>query len=310
MDCDNCNAINGPVYITLFISFFFIIIHVFFSEKNIFSHFNIFNTNKMLKSAKPNKIIVFDLDETLGCFTEIGIFWEALENFYETNLLNESFYDVIDLFSDFLRPNILNILEYIKDKKLNNECDKIMIYTNNQGPKTWVTMISNYFNNKIGYKVFDNIIAAFKISGKIIEFNRTSHDKSVEDLIRCTRINPNTEICFIDDQYHPLMNMENVYYINVKPYFYSMPFEEMAEKYYKHHKDNIKCKKEEFINFIINFMKQYNYSIKNKSHDETELDKIVSKKIVIHLEEFFKKDKKQNTRKRKIVKNRLTKRKL
>jgi hypothetical protein len=57
-------------------------------------------------------------------------------------------------------------------------------------------------------------------------------------------------------------------------------------------------------------MKQYNYPLKNKSKDESELDKIVSKKIVIHLEEFFKKDKKQNTRKRKIVKNRLTKRKL
>jgi hypothetical protein len=309
MDYDNCNAINGPLYVTLFISFFIIIIHVFFSEKNIFSQFNIFNTNKMLKSSKPNKIIVFDLDETLGCFTEISIFWSALEDFYGTSLLNESFYDIIDLFSDFLRPNILNILEYVKDKKIKNECDKIMIYTNNQGPKSWVNMISNYFNNKIGYKVFDNIIAAFKVSGKIIEFNRTSHDKSVEDLIRCTRISPNTEICFIDDQYHPFMNMENVYYINVKPYFYSMPFEEMAEKYYNHQKANIKVKKEEFINFIINFMKQYNYPIKNKSKDETELDKIISKKIVIHLEEFFKKDKKQNTRKRKIVKNRLTKRK-
>jgi hypothetical protein len=310
MDYDNCNAINSPFYVTIIISFFLILIHVFFSEKNIFSQFNIFNTNKMIKSAKPNKIIVFDLDETLGCFTEISIFWAALEDFYGTNLLNESFYDVIDLFSDFLRPNILNILEYVKDKKINNECDKIMIYTNNQGAKTWVTMISNYFNNKIGYKVFDNIIAAFKISGKIIEFNRRSHDKSVEDLIRCTRISPNTEICFIDDQYHPLMNMENVYYINVKPYFYSMPFEEMAEKYYNHQKNNIKVKKEDFINFMINFMKQYNYHVKNKSKDETELDKIVSKKIVIHLEEFFKKDKKQNTRKRKIVKNRLTKRKL
>jgi hypothetical protein len=310
MDCDNCNTINGSVYVTLCISLFFIIIHVFFSEKNIFSQFNIFNKNKMIKSSKPNKIIVFDLDETLGCFTEISIFWAALENFYGTNLLNESFYDVIDLFSDFLRPNILNILEYVKDKKINNECDKIMIYTNNQGPKTWVTMISNYFNNKIGYKVFDNIIAAFKISGKTIEFNRTSHDKSVEDLIRCTRISSNTEICFIDDQYHPLMNMDNVYYINVKPYIYSMPYEEMAEKYYNHRKDNINVKKEEFINFIINYMNQYNYPIKNKSKDETELDKIVSKKIVIHLEEFFKKDKKQNTRKRKIVKNRLTKRKL
>ena len=309
MDYDNCNAINGPVYLTIIISFFFIIIHVFFSEKNIFSQFNIFNTNKMLKSAKPNKIIVFDLDETLGCFTEISIFWNALENFYETNLLNESFYDVIDLFSDFLRPNILNILEYVKNKKLKNECDKIMIYTNNQGPKSWVNMLSNYFNHKIGSKVFDNIIAAFKISGKIIEINRTSHDKSVEDLIRCTRISPNTEICFIDDQYHPLMNMENVYYINVKPYIYSMPYEEMAEKYYNHQQDNIKVKKEVFITYIINFMNQYNYPIKNKSEDETELDKIVSKKIVIHLEEFFKKDKKQNTRKRKNVKNRLTKRK-
>lgn len=300
---------NGPVYITIIISFFLILIHVFFSEKNIFSHFNIFDKQKMLKQAKPNKIIVFDLDETLGCFTEISIFWAALENFYGINLLNESFYDVIDLFSEFLRPNILNILEYVKDKKINNDCDKIMIYTNNQGSKSWVTMISNYFNNKIGYKVFDNIIAAFKISGKIIEFNRTSHSKSVEDLIRCTHISPNTEICFIDDQYHPLMNMDNVYYINVKPYIYSMPYEEMAEKYYNHKKDTITVKKEEFINYIVNFMNKYNYAIKIKSQDETELDKIISKKIVIHLEEFFKRSKKNNTRKRKFVKNRLTRRK-
>jgi hypothetical protein len=305
---DSC-ILNSPLYITIFLSSFLILIHLFFSEKNIFSHFNIFNTNKMLKHPKPNKIIVFDLDETLGCFTEISIFWNALENFYGLNLLNESFYDIIDLFSDFLRPNILNILEYIKDKKLNNECDKVMIYTNNQGPKSWVNMISTYFNNKIGYKLFDNIIAAFKISGKIVEYNRTSHDKSVEDLIRCTRINPNTEICFIDDQYHPLMNMDNVYYINVKPYYYSMPYEEMAEKYYNHQKDNMTVKKEEFITYILNYMNQYNYPIKNKSEDETELDKIISKKIVIHLEEFFKKSKKQNTRKRKVVKNRLTKRK-
>ena len=224
----------------------------------------------MLKHPKPNKIIVFDLDETLGCFTEISIFWNALENFYGLNLLNESFYDIIDLFSDFLRPNILNILEYIKDKKINNECDKVMIYTNNQGPKSWVNMISTYFNNNIS---------------------------------------PNTEICFIDDQYHPLMNMDNVYYINVKPYYYSMPYEEMAEKYYNHQKDNMTVKKEEFITYILNYMNQYNYPIKNKSEDETELDKIISKKIVIHLEEFFKKSKKQNTRKRKVVKNRLTKRK-
>ena len=27
------------------------------------------------------KIVVFDLDETLGYFTEYGIFWDSLENY-------------------------------------------------------------------------------------------------------------------------------------------------------------------------------------------------------------------------------------
>jgi formylmethanofuran dehydrogenase subunit C len=84
----------------------------------------------------------------------------------------------------------------------------------------------------------------------------------------------------------------------------------MAEIYYKENKDNIEGKKEDFINFIINYMNQYNYPITKKSEDENNLDKIVSKKIVIHLEEFFKINKKPHTKKRKSIKNRLTKRKM
>jgi len=311
---------RGPFYITILISLLLILCHFLFSNKNNISLFNMFNpqksmTNLISNATNPKKIVVFDLDETLGSFGEISIFWDALEHFYETNLFNEYFYDVLDIFPEFLRPDIINILKYLKDKKKKKECDQIMIYTNNQGPKTWVYMISNYFNNHIGCTIFDKIIAAFKVGGKIIEFNRTSHNKSVDDLINCTKIKPNTEICFIDDQYHPLMKHENVYYINVKPYNCTISYEEMAERYYESYKNNERdlykdklkiISKKDFIEKITNYMNQYNFVVKEKNKDENEIDKIISKKIVIHLEEFFKKKYNQQTRKRKNVKARTT----
>jgi hypothetical protein len=35
-------------------------------------------------SCNP-KIVVFDLDETLGYFVEFGMFWDALQNFIKQN---------------------------------------------------------------------------------------------------------------------------------------------------------------------------------------------------------------------------------
>ena len=34
-----------------------------------------------MKNINGNKIVVFDLDETLGYFVEFGMFWEALINY-------------------------------------------------------------------------------------------------------------------------------------------------------------------------------------------------------------------------------------
>jgi hypothetical protein len=93
-----------------------------------------------------------------------------------------------------------------------------MIYTNNTGPKEWARNIINYFEKKINYKLIDQIIAAFKINGKQIEMCRTTHDKTHKDLIRCTKIPDNAEICYLDDVYYPEMSHKNVYYINIKPY--------------------------------------------------------------------------------------------
>lgn len=253
----------------------------------------------MSNGVSKEKIVVFDLDETLGNFVELGIFWDALKDYHGDDIPEKHFYEVVDLFSDFLRPNILSILKYLLDKKRKGRCNRLMIYTNNQGPKSWARMISRYFDEKLGEQTFDRIIAAFKIHGKVVEMSRTSHGKSVKDLIRCTKIQPDAEICFLDDQYHPLMEHPNVFYINVKPYVYNMPFREMAERYY----DNMNTQansgansganyiavedKDDFIATIEKFMKRYNYKAVPKEDIEQDVDKIISKTIMIHLEEFF-----------------------
>ena len=281
---------------------------VIFWVINNFSLIISHNSMMIQKQAKPLKIVVFDLDETLGCFIEVAMFWDALEHYHGHNLLDEQFYQVMDLFPDFLRPNIFKILAYLKVKKEQQICNKIMIYTNNQGPKSWVQMISKYFNAKLAYPLFDNIIAAFKVRGKIVEIDRTSHDKSVEDLVRCTRIPANTDICFIDDQYHPLMEADNVYYINAKPYTYSLPFKEMAETYYDYaHKSAVLMvikpddSKDIFSQEMVKYMQLFHYTVFEKPHLEMEVDKIISKKIMIHLAEFFKNGLKNNTLKKSMI---------
>ena len=161
-------------------------------------------------------------------------------------------------------------------------------------------MISDYMAYKNGYSVFDHIIAAYKVRGKQIEPKRTTHEKSVADLVRCTDIPPNTEICFIDDLYHPLMDAENVYYINIKPYRISIPFEEMAARYYRAvlAKKPMQISETAFVNNIVAFMRQYNYMILKKSEEEKNVDKIVSKKLLANLEDFLKCQRNITTRKK------------
>ena len=253
----------------------------------------------------PNNIVVFDLDETLGYFYQLSIFWNMLNDYFKTYLSEEDFINVLKIYPEFLRPNITDILKYVIKKKRNKKCNKIMIYTNNQGEKKWVHMICKFFDRKLKTKTFDQIIAAFKVNGEKVEMCRTSHDKSVVDLIKCTKIPENTRICFLDDQFHSLMEHDNVYYINLKPYEYSIPFEEMALRYYT--KINNKIDKDKFIEFAVNYMKK-NYKYEPKSNDEHNVDKIISKKILTHLKDFFKDSlKTKKTKKQRNKRNNKTK---
>jgi hypothetical protein len=241
-----------------------------------------------------SKIVVFDLDETLGYFMELGMFWDALKGYIKHKQLKITtdqnlFNDVLDLYPEFLRPNITGILNYLKKKKEKNHCDQLMIYTNNQGPVEWAKFIMNYFEKKINYKIFDQIIGAFKVQGKRIELCRTTHMKTHKDFIKCTKVPEHTQICFLDDVFYPDMSNEKIYYINLKPYIHDLDFNEMISRLLKSSilggdfEDPTYCRE-----YILAFMSKYNYIYVGKTATAQDVDKVLSKKILQHLHTFFK----------------------
>jgi hypothetical protein len=268
---------------------------------------NVKNMEQNVKNMEQNdnKIIVFDLDETLGYFVEFGLFWECLNNYLQYNTENKELTDIefnslLDLYPEFIRPNMYTILQYIKSKIHTNECNKIMIYTNNTGPNSWSDNIKNYLETKIKHKLFGQIIRAFKINGKYVELLRTTHKKTHCDLIRCTKLPSNTQFCFMDDTYYPGMCNENIFYINLKSYIYKLPFEILIQRFLNSsNKININIinnitDKPGFVKFMLESLNEYDYKYEKKSEIEYDMDKIITKKILYHIDNFLKGEQKNH----------------
>ena len=240
------------------------------------------------------KIVVLDVDETIGYFVELGIFCDALTATAWNNdpsAQYANFNHLMDVFPEFLRPNILALLRFLKLKKESNECCGVMVYTNNSGPRAWVEHIIKYMESKLGGHLFDQIVAAFKINGKIIEMGRTTHDKTYEDLMRCTKLPSNVEVCFLDDQLHSQMEHSQVYYINVKPYVHQLSVQTLVDRFIQSHALRSTVNGLEGLSFqqgIAKFMQRFQDEHVPKDPMEQEIDRIISKKIMQHLNDFFK----------------------
>jgi len=252
------------------------------------------------------KYAVFDLDETLGHFTELGIFWDSLSAILKsTKLTQKHFNDICTMFPNFFRPGIFTIMSYLVRIKSKNPNIKIVIYTNNQAPKKWTYMIKQYIEDRLNNKhIFDKIICAFKVNGKRIEMCRTTHNKTVKDLVRCTKAPKNSRFVFLDDQYHEKMKNEVVSYINVKPYNYHMSYTKMINHFVasdlgKQLLNLNNINHNDFKIIMMRELRRYNFSVVEKSDSELTIDKIVTKKMMIHLQNFFgKKPKHNKTKKR------------
>lgn len=250
--------------------------------------------NRLNLNGSKNKIVVLDVDETIGYFVELGIFCDALTQFawnHNPSMQYSNFNRLMDVFPEFLRPHILELLQFLKLKKSSNECAGVLVYTNNCGPRIWVEHITRYIESKLGEPLFDQIVAAFKVNGEIIEVGRTTNDKTYEDLLRCTKLPTNVEVCFLDDQMHAKMEHARVYYINVKPYVHQLSAETMVNRFMQTPAlrstittsiglPDVKSK-------LINYMQKFSMNHVPKHPLEQDVDVIISKKIMEHLKLFF-----------------------
>lgn len=281
------NIILNNLLITIIFITFFIISYYYYMRRNI------------------KHVVVFDLDETIGCFQQFGIFCDALEIFNKKKLTRDDFIEILDLYPEYFRPNLFNIMKFLKEKKIKGDLQKVCLYTNNNGPKEWARRICLYIDNKIDYKLFDNHIGAYMVGGKQIERNRTTHKKTIDDFLSTTRFSQDIKICFIDDLYHEKMDTTNVYYIHVDPYNKILPIEILTGRYLQ--KYNLDVDPIQFNKIIKNYMNKINISdIHNNNIDHNQN----GKEILKHLEKFLSSSKlSEKQTKKKTLRNNTSKKK-
>ena len=89
-----------------------------------------------MKQCVKNLVFVFDLDKTIGYFTQVAIFLEGVEDYIGRKLKKTEMYKIFDLYPEMFRPDMMSIFKYLKNLKQKKKCVKVMIYTNNMGPKS------------------------------------------------------------------------------------------------------------------------------------------------------------------------------
>ena len=253
-----------------------------------------------MKRCGRNLVFVFDLDKTLGYFTQVAIFIEGIEHYIGRKLKKKEVYKVFDLFPEMFRPDTMNILKYLKQLKHKLKCVKVLIYTNNIGPKSWVYSIKNYIEKKLKYKLFDRTIAAWKVDGKIYEKCRTSHEKKYTDLLNCGKLKKTDKICFLDDMKHPHMINNNVKYLHLNAYKHDISFTQMCKTFLKSSIGKL-IKKNEHQKFIIKFMKFAKTDPFGFTYIESEISSRTGykKQILSKLKLFVKENKHNVSRKKK-----------
>jgi hypothetical protein len=286
-------------------------------------------------SQKKHKVVVFDVDETLGNFSQFSIFCHVIDTYFNQDDISYRYFnDLVDLYPEMIRPNMVRILDYIRKKKNTGVCRKVIIYTNNMGPDKWVTHIRRYFEHKLRLlpqasasastpadttaiipPLFDHLIGGFKPNAERSEATsntmlRTTNEKTMNDLIYCARLPANIEVCFLDDVFHKKMTDDRVYYIKLQPYYTHIPFETFVVRFLNSrlfrevfdkidvpsitHTMPVNIKKQilsiELHDLFVKYanMSKYDAKTVQRKTNPREIDEIISKYILYHLQEFFR----------------------
>jgi|TARA_B110000093_G_scaffold137669_1_gene147625 hypothetical protein len=263
------------------------------------------NINKITVFRVPEKVIVFDLDETLGCFGDLFILWSGIKNICPHF---ERFDELFDLYPEFLRYGIITILEYLYKKKIQKECHKLVVYTNNQCTGDWVKHVTKYIEQRVHTQfseqqdkskkhekhetLFDQLICAFRINNQPIEIKRTTHRKTMSDLLSCTLLMRDVEICFVDDVEHNEMKTSRVYYICPLPYYHNLTAEQIVNRFINSElfssirwKNTLLFSKDFWVSWFSSYKRAFKH--KRMSYSNLRDDLIVSKNLMTHLQQFI-----------------------
>lgn len=236
------------------------------------------------KQKRVHKVIVFDLDETLGSFADLDILLRALGS-YKGSIVTPHFNDVLDLFPEFLRYGILPILAYLLKKR--STLIRCYLYTNNQcSHPIWVNNMVRYFDYKllVDEPLFDRVVCAFKINNEIIEPARTTNRKLHSDFIKCTLLPANTEICFVDNTYYSGMDVERVYYIQPRSYYHHLSTQQIIDRYISAFGSHDLQLSSYLMDF---FVRKGRILSGNPTFKELETDIYVAQRLMYHIKEFI-----------------------
>lgn len=241
---------------------------------------------KKMSKQSGGKHIIFDLDETLGSFSDLYILYQCLnETTCDTTLdASTMVKQLLLLYPEFLRCGITVILQFLYYKKKSRLCDGVHIYTNNQCiPDSWTYFVLEYIEEQHSMSgLFGDVIRSFKIDGKIVEPRRSEQNKSIRDLLKCIIIPPHTEICYVDDAMHPKMKHRYLYYLQPKPYYHGLSKKEIIERYLNNTNHEMSERMYQWYH-----AKGYVLETSKNAVSNLESDIEVSKKLMYHIREFF-----------------------
>lgn len=241
------------------------------------------------KIATHKKIVILDLDETLGSFSDLYLIWSGIRHVWPEC---SEFVKLVDLYPEFFRYGILTILEYIYQKKIQRICSKLVLYTNNQCSQNWVNMICQYMDLEVKRqyphktKLFDQIIGPYRIGTNVLEGKRTTHKKKMSDLLNYFPYDRKSQFCFIDDVLFNEMKGKNVFYICPKPYVHVLTLHEMIRRMRKAAWVPEKYRILNGSSYWRSWFSLNRHYLRRKENDPFN-DLNISRKMFIHLREFM-----------------------